>query len=312
VVAAVAGVWRRSADAPGPSAVSAEATADTDGAFGTAQRLAVPAYLDPVLQGDAWARLLDPRTTAAGRVGWIVVNPSNGPGSHPDSRWRGRIVQAHAAGQKVLGYVDTGYLGTTGIGTRDGSTDLLAWSDQVDQDVARWNSFYPGVDGVFLDQVSSACGPGELGEPGAGGTLWAEAYRELTHRVKREHPGAFVVANPGTAVPACFADVADTLVTFEGDDATYRSQRYVPLSWRPTDPGKTCHFVHGVLSLESLAAILTLSRQRGAGYVYATPDAVPNPWDSLPYQGFWAREQQELGRVDPRSNALNTSGRLLL
>ena len=35
---------------------------------------------------------------------------------------------------------------------------------------------------------------------------------------------------------------------------------------------------------------MALSRQRNAGYVYVTPDDLPNPWDTLPSGSYWTHE----------------------
>jgi hypothetical protein len=34
------------------------------------------------------------------------------------------------------------------------------------------------------------------------------------------------------------------------------------------------------------------SKERGAGYVYVTPGALPNPWNQLPGHGYWPAEQE--------------------
>src|SRR5262245_28370658 len=78
------------------------------------RRLAVPAYVAP---GEDWARLRD----AGGAVGIAVANAANGPGQY-DAGYATAIAAARRAGISVLGYVDTGYFGTTGLATRDGGT----------------------------------------------------------------------------------------------------------------------------------------------------------------------------------------------
>jgi len=71
-----------------------------------AQRLAVPAYINPADDPATWQQLVG---SGAGTVGLVVANVDSGPGSAATAAWSGVLHNAHAAGMKVLGYVDTGY-----------------------------------------------------------------------------------------------------------------------------------------------------------------------------------------------------------
>lgn len=35
---------------------------------------------------------------------------------------------------------------------------------------------------------------------------------------------------------------------------------------------------------------MALSKVRRAGWVYVTPDDLPNPWDTLPSEAYWTAE----------------------
>jgi Spherulation-specific family 4 len=164
-----------------------------------AQHLAIPAYINPTTDSATWDRLLGTSTTAAGKIGIVVVNDLNGPGSAADPAWQQRITQAHAAGQKVLGYVDTGYFGTTGQLTRLGSLNAMDWMSQVQQDVTSWYRFYTGMDGIFFDQMQNRCGPSDT----ATDTAWVELYRYANRWAKQQAQEVYTVANPGYAVPQC-------------------------------------------------------------------------------------------------------------
>jgi hypothetical protein len=37
---------------------------------------------------------------------------------------------------------------------------------------------------------------------------------------------------------------------------------------------------------------VSLSKQRNAGWVYVTPDTMPNPWDTLPEEPYWSQMLQ--------------------
>ena len=91
----------------------------------------------------------------------------------------------------MLGYVDTGYFGTTGRTTRDGQTSVAAWTAQVDADVADWYSWYgsSGLTGIFFDDALGDCGAGNA---------HVDLYTGINSTTKQTHPGAFTVDNPGS------------------------------------------------------------------------------------------------------------------
>lgn len=252
------------------------------------QQIAVPSYIHPNASPEDWFRLSN---SSPGAVGIAVANVINGPDYTPASEWTSVIHATHANGVKVVGYVDTGYLGTTGQRTRLGSSDMEDWFSQIQRDVAKWYEFYgDDLSGIFFDQGQNACGPAP------GSNAWADRYRDLSDDVKRNHPGAITILNPGIIVPQCYENTADVLVTFEGSYETYVSgpsapYLYAPLSWDPVDPRKIWHIVYGASSLEQLSTVMTLSRQRGAGYIYVTDDVLANPYDTLPSGDYWTMQQ---------------------
>jgi hypothetical protein len=125
------------------------------------QQLAVPAYVDPVTDPGTWTELTGAK---AGTVGIIVANVDNGPGPQPVPAWASAIQQAHANGSKVLGYVDTGYLGSAtsgqpdGLLTRSGSGGLHAWLEQIESDIDAWYRSRPhSQTSTVPSQNSSRC-----------------------------------------------------------------------------------------------------------------------------------------------------------
>ena len=161
----------------------------------------------------------------------------------------------------MVGYVDTGYLGTTGQRTRLGSTDPIDWMSQIQHDIASWYKFYgTSLSGIFFDQAQNACGPT------ATSNEWADLYSQLTDDVERLHPGAKTVLNPGTNVPQCYENAADVIVTFEGSYQSYiddpaAPNPYTPLTWTPTDPMKIWHIVYGAPDTASMEQAVTLARR---------------------------------------------------
>ncbi len=268
------------------------------------QQLAVPAYVDPITDPGTWTELTGAK---AGTVGIIVANVDNGPGPQPVPAWASAIQQAHANGSKVLGYVDTGYLGSAtgshpgGLSTRSGSGGLHQWLSQIESDIDAWYQFYGSdLGGIFMDQGTTACGPGPLS------TAFADQYRALTDLVKQAHPGAMTVLNPGTAVGDCFRDSADVLVTFEGSFGEYTgpprssNEAFQPLTWSPA-PDKIWHIIYGASSHHELMRALSLSKTRKAGYVYVTSAVPPDPFDTLPAAPYWSDEQRQISAAVNRA-----------
>jgi hypothetical protein len=55
-------------------------------------------------------------------TGVAASTAGRGPTPQPVAAWTDVINRTHASGKRVLGHVDTGYLGQTGLTTRLGST----------------------------------------------------------------------------------------------------------------------------------------------------------------------------------------------
>ncbi|WP_344447881.1 spherulation-specific family 4 protein [Acrocarpospora macrocephala] len=228
------------------------------------QLLGIPAYFAP----ETWDRLSGP--------GIAVANPVSGPGRTVDLELANAMRAAHERGVTVLGYVTTAYLGRTGRATRFGETDSAAWLAQTQQEIAAWYRLYGahGLAGIFLDEVADDC-------PSAPG------YRDLRTFTRRYDPAARTAANPGAGVPECFSDAADILLSFEGDLATYRG--WQPPPWQLTqDPRRFWHLVHDA---PTPTEAINLGKQRNAGYMYVTPDVLPNPWDTLPDDQYLTTEK---------------------
>lgn len=124
-------------------------------ASATVQHLAVPAYFNPGGgPGSTYWTQLDQSAPA---VGISVANPGSGPGTAFDQSYANAVQAAAQAGIKVIGYVDTGYFGTTGRTTRGGQTSTSAWTTQVEGDVDDWYHWYGGygLAGIFFDDAQN-------------------------------------------------------------------------------------------------------------------------------------------------------------
>ncbi|MET7476645.1 spherulation-specific family 4 protein [Streptomyces sp. NPDC005648] len=252
------------------------------GAIG--QQIAVASYIYPT--DSAWTRLINSPT---GKTSVVVANVLNGPGAEKNSAWGDVIDKAAASGKKVLGYVDTGYFGLAdGRATRLGSTSPADWTQQIEEDINSWYSLYgSSMGGIFFDDGYNECGSGNQVPS------W---YTEVNDYVKRSHPGALTVLNPGTIVPQCYEGTADVLLTYEGDYTGYvgtnsnAALNYKDLGWTPKSSSEIWHIIYGV-SADHVAEVAAKAKDRGAGYVEITDDTLSNPYDTLPADSYWNAEQ---------------------
>ena len=283
------------------------ANADTAG-----QKIAVPSYIHPGADPQDWNALID---ASSSKVGVVIANVLNGPTYQKDQQWADVIHRAHDSGKKVLGYVDTGYLGQSnygpgyGLPTRLGSTEPADWIAQIEQDVNLWYSFYgTDIDGIFFDEGYNLCGAGT-------GNEVADWYSFLNQYVKRPHGGSMTVLNPGAMVPQCYENTADVLVTFEGSYSSYYGENpntalnFADPGWVPSDPDKFWHIIYDV-SAAQVADVIFASQARHAGYVYVTDDVLANPYDTIPNSTYWHSEQDNVdgGTITPAPAAALPTG----
>ncbi|MEZ0110760.1 hypothetical protein ABH920_004775 [Catenulispora sp. EB89] len=243
----------------------------------TVQHVGVPAYFGP--SSSYWTQLEQSNPA----VGIAIANPNNGLGSSFDQGYADAIQAATSSGAQVIGYVDTGYFGTTGRTTRDGQTSTAAWTAQAEADVDTWYSWYGsyGLAGIFFDDALNDCGTNNA---------HVALYQAVGSYVKQNHPGALTADNPGTAADQCYASAADVLVMFEGSYASYTS--WTPPAWELNsgNPDQFWHLVYDTPTQADMENAVSLSKQRNAGYLYVTNDNLPNPWDTLPPGAYWNDE----------------------
>jgi Spherulation-specific family 4 len=229
-------------------------------ASAVAQSMAVPAYFYP---GSYWTQM----DQSSSRPQIAVMNPNSGPGYSPDPNYVSAIRAAQAAGITVVGYVYTNY----------GSRSLSA----VESDVTGYYNWY-GVNGIFFDQASTNCS-------------YASYYAALNSFVKAKGGTARTILNPGTQTSQCYVSDADILLTFEGSDRTYVNSYSAPSWVTQYSASHFWHIVYATPSNSAMTQAVSLSKQRGAGYVYVTPDVLPNPYDTLPTGSYWSRELSTIG-----------------
>lgn len=225
------------------------------------QRIAIPSYFYP---GPVWKQAV-----ASGPVvALTIINPGSGPGTHQDPLYASTVKEAQARHITVLGYVDTAY-------SKRKPADVLA-------DVKLFRDWYH-VDGIFLDEASNTL-------PGV------PYYKALYKTIKAGAPKGLIVLNPGCPTIEEYLGAGDVLCTFEQDGATYRDH-FVGAAWTAKHPAsRFWHIVYNVGNTADMLRTVTLTKQRNAGWVYITPDTLPNPYDTLPDADYWHAEIEAAAR----------------
>ncbi len=201
----------------------------------------IPAYVPP---GE-----LTELVKHSDRTRLVVVNPDSGPGAAMQPAYADTIARLKFAGNRVLGYVSTGYA------SRD--------PELVRTEVALYASWYR-IDDIFLDEVAS--------------TEEALPYYTALSAFLRTGADRLVVFNPGMVPARGYFDVADIVVTFEGQFADYRAKVDLTPSWVHKFPAtRTAHLIYGASDEQALESVDTPR----ADYVYANSATLPNPWGTL-------------------------------
>ena len=230
------------------------------------QHQLVPAYFYPDWWNapNNWTRMCDAMNRTGGASS-AVMNPNSGPSTAANPDYAQAIALCHARGQRVIGYVHTSY------GARPAAT--------VRAEIDAYYAFYPGIDGIFLDEMSN--------DPAT------RTYYRSLYLYVRGKPGArFVAGNPGAAAASAWqlsTPVADAVVVFEGTAATYA--RWSPPSWVRSRAASTiANLVYATPGEAAMRQACTASNAKNAGYMYVTDDVLPNPWDTLPAGTYWTNE----------------------
>ncbi len=221
-----------------------------------AQYLGVPAYFYPGTS-DYWERLI-----AAG-TRHVIVNPSSGPGASEDPLYTAQIEACQAAGINCYGYLATTYGAKSAV--------------DVNAEVDDWYAFYPDINGIFFDEVSTD----------EADILYYQTARAYVISVAGPGFGK-VVLNFGTEPDEIYMSNADICVTFEDTYANYLN--YVAPTWGASySPDKYWHMVH-TCPLADMPNCVTLTKNNRAGVVFITSDIMANPYDTMPVAAYYTAE----------------------
>ncbi len=224
------------------------------------QGMIIPAYFD---SDKHWTKI----GAAVPRVNMVaVMNPNSGPDVAARGDYVARIKAARAAGVRVVGYVRTNY----------GKRPIA----EVRSEVEQYYKWYV-VSGIFFDEVRND-------DPGL------PYYAKCRRLARASDAKALVVMNPGTTVTRGYMLVADIVVTFEHDYDAYVKRDADPDWVRLYPASRFWHLIYAVPDVKSMRNAVRLGKKRNVGWLYVTPDTLPNPWDTLPDEPYWAAELSAL------------------
>ena len=155
--------------------------------------LYVPAYAyptDPSGTGSTWAQY----EGGSPAVSFIIANPNSGPGSAVNSDFTTGIANMHAAGVKVLGYVNT-----------SNHTALVA-SATVKSQIDSWYTWYPTIDGIHFDTVLPTS---------SNYSYYQDLYTYVQGKNTSVHQ--YVFLNPSQVPPESYMSACDAVCVYEGD-----------------------------------------------------------------------------------------------
>lgn len=187
----------------------------------------------------------------------VILNPSSGPGTTADGNYTGLISMLQGAGASILGYVATNYAATA-----------LA---TVEADIDTWTSLYPGINGIFVDQMTSADNTTNI--------TYYQAVTTYAH-----NKGYFpVVGNPGSQVDSNYflSETADIISYVEAQGYQSEStlqQAYVGGSGFNVPNAKKASIVYTVSYDPAQLALM----RRWAKWIYITDAVSTNPYAVLP------------------------------
>lgn len=178
-----------------------------------------------------------------------IINPASGPGDARDQAYADGIGALDGAGIVVVAYVTTSYA-SKGQG-------------QVRAEIDTYRSWYPGLQGIFFDEMSNT--PGD-----------EDYYTALTQYVKGLGY-SLTIGNPGAETSPSYVGTVDTILIYESQGEPSLSSLG---GWHAQyDPSNFGIIPYGVSSLDP--SFVTAARPL-VGFIYVTDDSLPNPWDSLP------------------------------
>ncbi|HLK90514.1 MAG TPA: spherulation-specific family 4 protein, partial [Polyangia bacterium] len=207
----------------------------------------IPLYTAPT--DPSWSAVAAAKAAHPSVPVLAVVNPANGPGAASSADYAAGISKLTAAGVKVIGYVHTLW------GKRP--------AGELQTEMGQWKSWYPGVSGIFFDEMASATGEETY-------------YKDLTTYAKG-NGFDFTIGNPGQDTSPTYVGTEDVILIYEnsglpsvgaigGWHTTYGRNNFGVIPY----------------NVAGLDTTFIASAKPYVAYIYMQSDTLPNPWDSVP------------------------------
>ncbi|MFZ1081400.1 MAG: spherulation-specific family 4 protein [Candidatus Kryptoniota bacterium] len=218
-------------------------------------KVLVPAYFDPGTS-NYWDRLAMRAAKMPGRL-YAIANPDNGPGSSYESSYAAVIDTMQADSGKVIGYVWTNY----------GAVPLNTVESQID----KWYSFYPSINGIFLDGQANVTGEETY-------------YLQLYNYIKQKSSSTLVVGNPGANTVESYLfyngqRVTDVICIFETNTGF---GTWTPASWVSGNSRDNFYVIPYNTPSNEWVTTVNRAASLNIGWIYCTDATLPNPYNTLP------------------------------
>lgn len=218
----------------------------------------IPLYKSPDLDDaeGVWKRVIEAKESNPSVPFVITVNPASGPGSRQDARMQAGISELKQAGvEYILGYVPTSYARES---AGRSMSDLKGMID-------RYKAWYPEINGIMLDQVSSS-------------KKGFAFYEELASHA-RSADMKFVRGNFGAAAGEQYLAIFNNVGIYEGKKLPSPSHLEHSTHYPRYSPDKFSLTLKGMPAID----MQYLDGIRGyVGLIYITDD-VENAKDRNPY-----------------------------
>lgn len=216
-------------------------------------KILVPAYFYP---GSDWDRMAAAAAKMPGRF-YAIVNVNSGPGYNYNPSYFAAIKELQDSGGKAIGYVSTQYAARP--------------IDSVKSYIDRWYSFYPSINGIFLDE-----------QPNVSGKEWY--YQQLYSYIKQKDSTALVVSNPGTNTLESYLvyngqRVTDVICTYEDSTGFVN---WTPASWCSKYGQDNFYVISYNISGTNWLNVVKRASSMNVGWVYCTDLGGANPYAGLP------------------------------
>jgi hypothetical protein len=207
----------------------------------------IPLYTDP--SDGSWDAVVAAKQAHPTVPVLAVINPNNGPGAAAQDSYTSGIAKLTAAGVKVIGYVHTSW------GIRP--------TAELENEMNEYRTWYPGVSGIFLDEMASGTGQ--------------ESYYSTLSGQAKTRGFDFTIGNPGADTVETYLGAVDVILIYENNGIPALPAL---AGWHATHDRSN----FGVIPYDvpALDAAFVAAARPAVGYIYLESNTLPNPWGAIP------------------------------